>query len=137
MTSTARRLPRFAAALTEEQTLIAESARDFATRRLAPARPSATPLWPIPARSSSARFRRAGAARDEGAHQRGGAGTDNVGYVLAMQAIAEACASTAVVLASSNLTSKILGDHASRDQKDRWLRPYAEGKLGPASFASQ
>ena len=34
----------------------------------------------------------------------GGAGADNVGYVLAMEAIAEACASTAVVLASSNLT---------------------------------
>ena len=65
----------------------------------------------------------------------GGAGADNVGYALAMEAIAEACASTAVVLASSNLTSKILSEHASTAQTERWLRPYARGELGPASFA--
>ena len=65
----------------------------------------------------------------------GGSGTDNVGYALAMEAIAEGCASTAVILASSNLASKILADHASAAQKDKWLRPYAAGALGPASFA--
>jgi alkylation response protein AidB-like acyl-CoA dehydrogenase len=65
----------------------------------------------------------------------GGAGTDNVGYALAMEAIAESCASTAVVLASSNLAANILSAHGSPEQKQRWLRPYVEGKLGPASFA--
>lgn len=64
----------------------------------------------------------------------GGAGTDNIGYVLAMEAIAEKCASTAVILASSNLSAGILGQHGSAEQKERWLTPYAEGKLGPASF---
>jgi alkylation response protein AidB-like acyl-CoA dehydrogenase len=52
-----------------------------------------------------------------------------------MAAVAEACASTAVILASSNLATKILADHATPAQKERWLRPYAAGKLGPASFA--
>ncbi len=134
MTSTARRLPRFAAALTEEQTLIAESARDFATRRLAPgaAERDHSGRYPLEQLGELAEL---GLLAMKVPTSEGGAGTDNVGYVLAMQAIAEACASTAVVLASSNLTSKILGDHASREQKDRWLRPYAEGKLGPASFA--
>jgi alkylation response protein AidB-like acyl-CoA dehydrogenase len=65
----------------------------------------------------------------------GGSGADNVGYVLAMSAVAEACASTAVILASSNLATKILADHATEAQKERWLRPYARGELGPASFA--
>ncbi|HEX4420241.1 MAG TPA: acyl-CoA dehydrogenase family protein, partial [Kofleriaceae bacterium] len=65
----------------------------------------------------------------------GGGGADNVGYVLAMQAVAEACASTAVVLASSNLVAKILADHASPAQRARWLAPYSAGRLGPASFA--
>jgi hypothetical protein len=65
----------------------------------------------------------------------GGAGTSNVGYVLAMEAIAEACASTAVILASSNLTAKVLADHATAAQREKWLAPYARGELGPASFA--
>src|SRR5690606_9127211 len=65
----------------------------------------------------------------------GGSGVDNVGYALAMSAIAEADASVAVILASSNLATKILADHATPAQKARWLVPYAEGKLGPASFA--
>jgi alkylation response protein AidB-like acyl-CoA dehydrogenase len=65
----------------------------------------------------------------------GGADVDNVTYVLAIEAIAEACASTAVALASSNLTAKVLAAHATPAQRERWLRPYAAGRLGPASFA--
>lgn len=65
----------------------------------------------------------------------GGPGTDNVGYALAMEAIAEGCASTAVILASSNLVAHVLVKLASSEQKERWLRPYARGELGPASFA--
>jgi alkylation response protein AidB-like acyl-CoA dehydrogenase len=49
-----------------------------------------------------------------------------------MQAVAESCASTAVVLASSNLTYSILSRHGSAAQKDRFLRG---GRLQPASFA--
>lgn len=37
-----------------------------------------------------------------------------------------------MILASSNLASKIISDHASPAQKQR---RYAEGALGPASFA--
>ncbi len=43
----------------------------------------------------------------------GGGGADNVGYALAMQALATACASTATLMASSNLTARILGIHAT------------------------
>ena len=64
----------------------------------------------------------------------GGAGADNTGYVLAMQAIAQACASVAVILASSNLVACILADHASPEQRERWLSPFARGELGPAGF---
>jgi alkylation response protein AidB-like acyl-CoA dehydrogenase len=114
--------------------MVADAARDFAERRL---RPGAA------ARDRSAKFplEEIQALADLGLLAmkvpiaESGAGTDNVGYALAMEAIAEACASTAVILASSNLASKILADHASPEQKARWLRPYAEGKLGPASFA--
>lgn len=127
-------LDRLAIPLTDEQRLVAEAARDFAKRSLAPGAKdrdaaAAFPLEHVAQLASLGLFAMKVPVED------GGSGADNVGYVLAMEAIAEACASTAVILASSNLASKILGDHGSRAQKDRWLRPYAEGRLGPASFA--
>ena len=114
--------------------MVAHVARDFAARRLAPTaaerdRTGAFPLEEVRELAALGLHAMKVPAAD------GGAGTDNVGYVLAMQAIASACASTAVVLASSNLTAKLLCDHASAEQKARWLRPYVEGRLGPASFA--
>lgn len=131
---TAARLARLAFPFTEEQLLVARSARDFAARRLAPRaaardRTGAFPLDEIPELAALGLLAMKVPTED------GGSGTDNVGYVLAMEAVAEACASTAVVLASSNLASKILSDHGTAEQKARWLGPYAAGELGPASFA--
>jgi alkylation response protein AidB-like acyl-CoA dehydrogenase len=134
MSSVDHRLSRLATNLTDEQRMIARAARGFATTRLAPRaaerdREGTYPLDELPALAEL------GLLTMKVPSALGGAETDNVGYVLAMQAIAEACASTAVVLASSNLVAKILSDHASAAQHDRWLRPYAAGTLGPASFA--
>ena len=128
------RLRRLAIPLTEEQLLVASAARDFAARRLAPraAERDETRRFPLEELRELAGLGLL--AMKVPAHD-GGAGTDNMGYILAMEAIAESCASTAVILASSNLASKILADHASAAQRERWLRPYAEGRLGPASFA--
>jgi len=134
MIGIAQRLDRLGIPLTEEQRMVGESAREFATRRLAPgaAERDRTMKFPL---EQIKELGALGLLAMKVPIAEGGAGTDNVGYVLAMQAVAEACASTAVVLASSNLSSKILSEHASPAQKERWLRPYAEGKLGPASFA--
>ncbi len=120
--------------LTEEQSFIAEAARSFAARRLAAGaaerdRTGQYPLEQVPELAALGLLAMKVPAAD------GGSGTDNIGYALAMEAIAETCASTAVILASSNLASKILSDHAAASQKERWLRRYAEGALGPASFA--
>jgi alkylation response protein AidB-like acyl-CoA dehydrogenase len=134
MTDVARRLDRLAYPFTDDQRMVAEVARTFALRRLAPAAGERDRTGRFP-REELAAIAELGLLAMKVPAEDGGAGTDNVGYVLAMEAIAEACASTAVVLASSNLTSKILADHGSPEQKRRWLRPYAEGKLGPASFA--
>ena len=134
MNESTRILERLGSPLTGEQRLIAQAARDFATRRLAPgaAERDRSGKFPLEQLDELAQL---GLLAMKVPEAEGGAGTDNVGYVLAMEAIAEACASTAVVLASSNLTSKILSEHASLEQKERWLRPYARGELGPASFA--
>lgn len=120
--------------LTQEQRLVYTSARELAHQRLAPG---------AAARDEEERFplEHLGELAELGLlamkvrEEDGGSGADNVCYVLAMSAIAEADASVAVILASSNLATKILGDYATPEQRSRWLRPYAEGRLGPASFA--
>ncbi len=134
MSDFAHRMSRWAFPMTEEQQAVAAAARDFGARRLAPgaAERDRTGAFPLDAFRELARL---GLHAMKVPAAQGGAGADNVGYVLAMEAIASACASTAVVLASSNLVARILSDHASDEQKERWLTPYVEGALGPASFA--
>jgi alkylation response protein AidB-like acyl-CoA dehydrogenase len=127
-------LHRLGVPLTEEQLTIASTARTFAAWRLAPGaadrdRDGRFPLAEVRALGDL------GLLAMKVPIDAGGSGTDNVGYLLAMEAIAEACASTAVVLASSNLAATILSAHGSPAQHERWLRPYVEGTLGPASFA--
>jgi alkylation response protein AidB-like acyl-CoA dehydrogenase len=64
-----------------------------------------------------------------------GPGMDNLGYALAVQSIARIDASVAVVMVASNLASSILARFANEDQRERYLRPLASGKLGAAAFA--
>jgi alkylation response protein AidB-like acyl-CoA dehydrogenase len=132
--STDHRLQRLAPELTDEQRIIARVARDHARARLAPraAERDRTGAYPL---DEIAQLAELGLLAMKVPHELGGAGTDNVGYVLAMEAIAEACVSTAVILASSNLVARILADHATPAQHRAWLVPYAAGQLGPASFA--
>ncbi|MGH9162537.1 MAG: acyl-CoA dehydrogenase family protein [Vicinamibacteraceae bacterium] len=58
----------------------------------------------------------------------GGAGRDHVTYALALEAIARASGTVAVILAVNNsLLASPLAAFASADQKARWLRPLASG----------
>jgi alkylation response protein AidB-like acyl-CoA dehydrogenase len=134
MSSPALDLDRLGIPFTDEQRLIADSARAYARRRLSPGARERdhTGRFPLEEFGEMAEL---GLLAMKVAQADGGTGTDNLGYALAMEAIAEACASTAVILASSNLTTKILADHATAEQKRRWLPSYAAGRLGPASFA--
>jgi alkylation response protein AidB-like acyl-CoA dehydrogenase len=127
-------LNRFGVPLSDEQRMIAESARSYAARRLAPtaAERDRSGRYPLEELGELAAL---GLVAMKVPAADGGAGADNLGYALAMEAIAEACASTAVILASSNLATKILADHATTEQKQRFIEPYAAGRLGPASFA--
>ena len=134
MTDRADRLHRLAYPFTDEQRLAAGSARAFAARRLAPDaqerdRTGRFPLEQIRELADMGFLAMRVPTAD------GGPGLDPIAYALVMEAIAEACASTAVILASSNLVANILAHHASPAQKARWLAPYARGELGPASFA--
>jgi butyryl-CoA dehydrogenase len=60
----------------------------------------------------------------------GGAGLDHVSYVLAMEEIARACASTAVIMSVNNsLVCDPLFRFGTEAQKQEWLVPLASGKL--------
>lgn len=65
----------------------------------------------------------------------GGPGVSNLGYALAIEALARYDASVTVVAVASNLAAAILAHHATPQQRARWLRPAAEGAFGALSFA--
>jgi alkylation response protein AidB-like acyl-CoA dehydrogenase len=126
-------MDRFAFPLEEEEVLVARAAREYAREvGVDAAERDRTGRFPT---AHVAKLSELGLLAMKVPAEHGGAGATNVGYALVMEAIAEACASTAVVLASSNLASKILADHGNEAQRARWLVPYARGALGPASFA--
>jgi butyryl-CoA dehydrogenase len=60
----------------------------------------------------------------------GGAGLDNISYVLAMEEISRACASTGVIMSVNNsLVCDPILRFATEAQKQTWLVPLAQGKL--------
>lgn len=59
----------------------------------------------------------------------GGRGLDTVAYVLAIEAVARASATLAVILAVNNsLVAEPLLEFGTAEQKERWLRPIASGR---------
>jgi len=59
----------------------------------------------------------------------GGAGAGAVSYSLALQEIAYACASTAVTMSVTNLSSDPLLKFGTEEQKCRYLKPLARGEM--------
>jgi butyryl-CoA dehydrogenase len=115
--------------LSEEQRLIRDTARDFATREVLPqaARIDKEHRFPkeLVARMSELGFM--GIAVPE---KYGGAGMDNVCYVIAMEEISRACASTGVIMSVQNsLVCDPLLTFGTEAQKQRWLVPLAKGEI--------
>ena len=64
----------------------------------------------------------------------GGAEVGAVSYSLALQEIAYACASTAVIMSVTNLSCEPLLFFGNEEQKEQWLPPLASGE-GLGAFA--
>ena len=114
---------------TEEQAAVQRTAHDFATQEVLPkaAEIDREHRHPTELVARMAELGFLGIAVPE---QYGGSGFDNVSYVLAMEEIARACASTAVIMSVNNsLVCDPLLRFGTEAQKQQWLVPLAQGKL--------
>jgi butyryl-CoA dehydrogenase len=114
--------------LTPEQAMIQQMAREFAEKEV---RPIAEAIdrearFPRETVQRMAELGFMGIAVPEGY---GGSGGDAVAYVLAVEEIARACASHAVIMSVNNsLYCDPVLTHGTEEQKARFLTPYASGK---------
>ncbi len=115
-------------ALTDEQREIQRVARDFAAARIAPF----AAAWDRDGEPDPALVAELGALGFLGMvapTEYGGLGLDAVTYLLAIEEIAAADASTAVLLSVHNsLPTQMLVAHGTDAQRDRYLRPMARGE---------
>jgi len=117
--------------LTEEQEMIRKMARNFAQKEVAPLAAELDEKGIVPMEN----IRKMGELGFLGLtapEEYGGCGADTVSYVLALEEISKACASTAVVMAVQNsLINYTLEKFGTEEQKRRYLVPLAKGeKIG-------
>jgi len=115
--------------LTEEQQLVAKTARDFARGEVQPRAAEIDREHRHPA-ELVARMAELGLLGVAVPEEWGGAGMDNVAYVLAMEEISRACASTGVIMSVNNsLVCDPILRFGSDAQKREFLVPLASGRL--------
>src|SRR5882757_4426451 len=110
--------------LTEEQAAVQRTAREFAPKAAEIDREHRHPSELV---QRMAELGFLGIAVPE---SYGGSGFDNVSYVIAMEEISRACASTGVIMSVNNsLVCDPIVRFGTEAQKKEWLTPLASGKL--------
>jgi len=118
----------FDLALSAEQELVQRTARDFATTRLLPIAADIDREAAVP-KEILAELAALGFMGVCVPAELGGAGLDAVSYVLALEEINRACASTGVIMSVNNsLVCDPLLRCGTPAQQERWLRPLATGE---------
>lgn len=120
--------------LTETQALVQKTARDFATRIIAPraAENDATERFPRDILQGLAEL---GLMAINVPPELGGSGAGVVSYALAMQEVARACASTSVMMSVNNMVGEAIATFGTDAQKRRHCPKIAAGEYPTASFA--
>jgi len=120
--------------LNETQTLIQQTARDFAQRRILPeaARIDREGIFPSDIMKELANLGLMGVAVPE---QLGGVNAGPVAYVLAMMEIARACASTAVTMSVTNMVAEVISKFGTEAQRERYVPRLCSGEYQAGSFA--
>ena len=115
--------------LTDEQTMIQTMVRDFAREVLLPTAAERDQTKEFPAEN----LRRMGELGLMGMMvppEYNGAGADTLSYVLALQEVAYACASTAVVMSVHNsIVCETINRFGTEEQKQAYLKPLAAGEV--------
>jgi butyryl-CoA dehydrogenase len=114
--------------LTEEQRMIQDMARGFAQKEVLPkaAELDESGRYPGEIVKQMGELGLMGVAVPE---EYGGAGMDNICYVIAMEEIARACASSAVIMSVNNsLVCDPLLKFGTEEQKKKYLVPLASGR---------
>src|SRR5689334_377389 len=115
--------------LTDEQKLVQKTAADFAKNEVAPKAAEIDRDHRHP-KELVARMAELGLLGVGVPEEWGGAGFDTVSYVLAMEEISRACASTGVIMSVNNsLVCDPIYRFGTDAQKEQWLKPLASGKL--------
>jgi len=119
-------------ALTEEQQLIQEAAREFAQNEIAPIAAAFDVTGEFPAET----IRQAGELGFMGIEipeEYGGSGLDSISYVLLMIEISAADAAHGTIVSVNNsLFGVPLMDFGTEEQKQKFLRPVASGEVNGA-----
>ena len=117
--------------LTEEQEMVRKMARDFAQKEVAPIAAEMDEKGEVPFENIK-KMGQLGLLGLTAPEEYGGGGADTVSYVVALEEIAKACASTAVVMAVQNsLVNYALARFGTEEQKRKFLVPLAQGeKIG-------
>ncbi len=117
--------------LTEEQKMIRDMARDFAQKEIAPIAAEMDEKGEVPFENIK-KMAQLGFLGLTAPEEYGGVGADTVSYVLAMEEISKACASTAVVIGvNCSLVCEALAKFGNEEQKQKFLIPLAQGeKIG-------
>lgn len=113
--------------LTEEQTLLRDTAREFARRELAPHAAE----WDRDARfpkEALAELGKLGFMGMLAPETSGGSDTGCLGYALAIEEIAVGDGATSTIVAVNSLCCSILAQYGSEEQKRRFLTPMAKGE---------
>jgi butyryl-CoA dehydrogenase len=114
--------------LTPEQTLLRDTARDFATKAIAPHAAAIDKQHRFPA-EIIARLGDLGLMGVAIPEEWGGAGMDAVSYALALEEVSRACASTGVIMSVNNsLVCDPILKFGTPAQKTEWLTQLAAGK---------
>ncbi len=115
--------------LTENQEAIRDLARDLTQREIAPRAEEIDAEARFPA-ENIASMAEMGIMGINIPEEYGGSGMDSVCKAVAIEEIAKGCAATAEILAVHSLSSAIILDFGTEEQKQKYLPMAASGKVG-------